>query len=147
MVTVAFDTFLDEFLLTILNGVPVVFADDLQYKDTLELIPLIKKTNANVFDGTPSRLLQYLEMDELKDLIANFKIFVMVVKDSLNISMISSQKSLTLKYLTVMVQLRLQLHVMINLLISLTLFLLGHQGSMYMKRLWIWMLILCLLMF
>ncbi len=76
MVTVAFDTFLDEFLLTILNGVPVVFADDLQYKDTLELIPLIKKTNANVFDGTPSRLLQYLEMDELKDLIANFKIFV-----------------------------------------------------------------------
>ena len=76
MVTVAFDTFLDEFLLTILNGVPVVFADDLQYNDTLELIPLIKKTNANVFDGTPSRLLQYLEMDELKDLIANFKIFV-----------------------------------------------------------------------
>ena len=76
MVTVAFDTFLDETLLPILNGVPVVFADDSQYKDPMALIPLIEKTNANVFDGTPSRLLQYLEIDVLKDLIADFKIFV-----------------------------------------------------------------------
>lgn len=74
--TVVFDSFLDEMLLPILNNVPVVFADDNQYKDSLALIPLIKKTNANIFDGTPSRLLQYLEIDELKDLIADFKIFV-----------------------------------------------------------------------
>ena len=76
LVTVAFDTFLDEMLLPILNGVPVVFADDKQFKDPLKLIPLIEKTNANIFDGTPSRLLQYLEIDGLKELIANFKIFV-----------------------------------------------------------------------
>ena len=76
LVTVAFDTFLDEMLLPMLNGVPVVFADDNQFKDPLKLIPLIEKTNANVFDGTPSRLLQYLEIDGLKDLIADFKIFV-----------------------------------------------------------------------
>ncbi len=76
LVTVAFDTFLDEMLLPILNGVPVVFADDVQFKDPLKLIPLIEKTNANIFDGTPSRLLQYLEIDGLKELIADFKIFV-----------------------------------------------------------------------
>ena len=76
LVTVAFDTFLDEMLLPILNGVPVVFADDDEFKDPLKLIPLIEKTNANIFDGTPSRLLQYLEIDGLKELIANFKIFV-----------------------------------------------------------------------
>ena len=76
LVTMAFDTFLEEMLLTILNGIPVVFADDIQVKDPLKLIPLIEKTNANIFDGTPSRLLQYLEIDGLKELIANFKIFI-----------------------------------------------------------------------
>ncbi|WP_405295866.1 D-alanine--poly(phosphoribitol) ligase subunit DltA [Methanobrevibacter sp.] len=76
MVTVAFDTFLDETMLPMLNGVPVVFANDDQFKDSLSLIDLIKNTGANVFDGTPSRLLQYLEIDVLKDLIADFKIFV-----------------------------------------------------------------------
>ena len=76
LVTVAFDTFLEEMLLTVLNGVPVVFADDIQIKNPLELIPLIEKTGANIFDGTPSRLLQYLEIDGLKELIAKFKIFV-----------------------------------------------------------------------
>lgn len=76
LVTVAFDTFLDEMLLPILNGVPVVFADDIQIKNPLELIPLIEKTNANIFDGTPSRLLQYLEIDGLKECIAKFKLFV-----------------------------------------------------------------------
>ena len=76
MVTVAFDTFLDETLMPMLNGVPIVFANDNQYKDSLSLIDLIKNTGANVFDGTPSRLLQYLEIDILKDLLADFKIFV-----------------------------------------------------------------------
>ncbi|MEE1157286.1 MAG: amino acid adenylation domain-containing protein, partial [Methanobrevibacter sp.] len=76
LVTVAFDTFLEEMLLPILNGVPVVFADDIQIKNPLELIPLIEKTNANIFDGTPSRLLQYLEIDGLKECIAKFKLFV-----------------------------------------------------------------------
>ena len=76
LVTVAFDTFLEEMLLPILNGVPVVLADDSQCKNPLELIPLIEKTGANVFDGTPSRLLQYLDINGLKELIANFKIFV-----------------------------------------------------------------------
>ena len=76
LVTVAFDTFLEEMLMPLLNGVPVVFADDIQIKNPLELIPLIEKTNANIFDGTPSRLLQYLEIEGLKDFIAKFKIFV-----------------------------------------------------------------------
>ena len=76
LVTVAFDTFLEEVLLPILNGVPVVLADDNQCKNPLSLIHLIKETGANVFDGTPSRLLQYLEINGLKELIADFKIFV-----------------------------------------------------------------------
>lgn len=76
LVTVAFDTFLEEMVLPLLNGVPVVFADDVQIKNPLELIPLIEKTNANIFDGTPSRLLQYLEIDGLKECLAKFKLFV-----------------------------------------------------------------------
>ena len=73
--TVAFDMLMQESFIPLLNGGTVVFANDIQYKDPLALADLIKNTGANVYNGTPSRLLQYFEMDGLKEELANFKIF------------------------------------------------------------------------
>lgn len=73
--TVAFDMFMQETFIPLLNGGTVVFANDIQYKDPLALKDLIQNTGANVFNGTPSRLLQYFEMEGLKEELANFKIF------------------------------------------------------------------------
>ncbi|MDO5849574.1 MAG: amino acid adenylation domain-containing protein [Methanobacteriaceae archaeon] len=73
--TVAFDMLMQETFIPLLNGGCVVFANDKQYKDPLALYELIKASGANVYNGTPSRLLQYFEMDGLKDAMAKFKIF------------------------------------------------------------------------
>lgn len=73
--TVAFDMLMQETFIPLLNGGTVVFANDKQYKDPLALYDLIKSTGANVYNGTPSRLLQYFEMDGLKDEFTKFKIF------------------------------------------------------------------------
>ncbi|MCQ2964248.1 MAG: amino acid adenylation domain-containing protein [archaeon] len=72
--TVAFDMLMQETFIPLLNGSTVVFANDVQYKDPLALYELIKSTGANVYNGTPSRLLQYFEMDGLKEEFAKFKI-------------------------------------------------------------------------
>lgn len=73
--TVAFDMLMQETFIPLLNGGTVVFANDEQYKDPLALYELIKSSGANVYNGTPSRLLQYFEIEGLKDEMAKFKIF------------------------------------------------------------------------
>ena len=73
--TVAFDLFLHEFMCATLNGVPLVFADDDEYKDPKKTLDLIKKYDVNVYTATPSRLLQYLDIDELKDEMYDFKVY------------------------------------------------------------------------
>ena len=75
LATVAFDFFLHEIMSPLLNGLPVVFANDIEYKNPLSLYELIKRTKPNVYMGTPSRLLQYLEVDGLKEEFYNFKAF------------------------------------------------------------------------
>ncbi|RAP44129.1 MAG: hypothetical protein BZ135_08700, partial [Methanosphaera sp. rholeuAM6] len=74
--TVAFDPFLQELMIPLLNGIPIVFASDDEYKDSFAMVELIKKTGANVYNGTPSRLLQYLEIDEIKDVLYSFKAYI-----------------------------------------------------------------------
>ena len=73
--TVAFDLFLHELMCATLNGVPVVFADDEEYKDPKKTLDLIKQYDVNVYTATPSRLLQYLDIDELKDEMYDFKVY------------------------------------------------------------------------
>ena len=73
--TVAFDLFLHELMCAILNGVPVVFADDDEYKDPKKTLDLIKKYDVTVYTATPSRLLQYLDIEELKDEMYGFKVY------------------------------------------------------------------------
>ena len=73
--TVAFDMLLHETMTSLLNGIPIAFANDIEYKDPIALCEFIKKTNANVYSGTPSRLLQYLELDDLNNEFSKFKLF------------------------------------------------------------------------
>jgi len=73
--TVAFDLFLHEAICALLNGVPIVFADDDEYKDPMKTVELIRKHDANVYSCTPSRLLQYLEIEEIKDVMLSFKMY------------------------------------------------------------------------
>ncbi|WP_407416359.1 amino acid adenylation domain-containing protein [Methanobrevibacter sp.] len=74
--TVAFDVFEQEIMGSLLNGVPVVFADDNEYKDPVATLDLIKRTGANVYVVTPSRLLQYLEIKSMREALYDFKAFL-----------------------------------------------------------------------
>ena len=74
--TVAFDMFLYESLTSICNGVPVAFANNEQYKDPIALIDLLKNTGANIYLGTPSRLLEYLDIKGLSELFLDFKMLL-----------------------------------------------------------------------
>lgn len=72
--TVSFIVFLREIFGTILNGLPVVFANDEQAIDPLELVELFKKTGAEGFGSTPTRLLEYLQLEEIQNVVANCNI-------------------------------------------------------------------------
>ena len=72
--TVAFDVFLHETFITLMNGRTLVFAGDEDSKNPLDLVKLFKKTGADAFSATPSRMLQYLEVDGMDKALANCKI-------------------------------------------------------------------------
>ena len=74
--TVAFDVFQQEIMGSVLNGIPIVFADDSQYKDPIEMRDLIQRTGANVYVVTPSRLLQYLEIEAMRETMYGFKAYL-----------------------------------------------------------------------
>ena len=74
--TVAFDVFQQEIMGSLLNGVPMVFANDTQYKDPVEMMDLIHRTGANVYIGTASRLLQYLEIEAMQETMYGFKVYI-----------------------------------------------------------------------
>ena len=74
--TVSFIVFLREIFATIMNGIPVVFANEEQSVNPLELIKLFKTTDADAFGATPSRLLQYLEIEEFQDIMAQCKVII-----------------------------------------------------------------------
>ena len=72
--TVSFDVFLHETFITLMNGRALVFANDEESKNPLELIKLFKKTGADSFSATPSRMSQYLEVDGMCDVLSNCKV-------------------------------------------------------------------------
>ena len=74
--TVAFDVFQQELMGSLLNGVPLVFANDTEYKDPIEMMDLIHRTGANVYIATPSRLLQYLEIEAMQETMYGFKAYI-----------------------------------------------------------------------
>ena len=74
--TVAFDVFQQELMGSLLNGVPMVFANDTEYKDPIEMMDLIHRSGANVYVATPSRLLQYLEIEAMQETMYGFKVYI-----------------------------------------------------------------------
>ncbi len=74
--TVSFIVFLREIFGTILNGLPVVFANDEQAIDPIELVNLFKTTGAEGFGSTPTRLLEYLQVEEIQEVIGNCKVII-----------------------------------------------------------------------
>lgn len=74
--TVSFIVFLREILATITNGLPVVFANEEQSINPLELVKLFEKTGADAFGATPTRLLQYLEIEEIQKTMPRCKVII-----------------------------------------------------------------------
>lgn len=85
--TVSFIVFLREIFGTILNGLPVVFADDEQSVNPLKLVELFDKTGADGFGSTPTRLLEYLELEEIRNVLSKCKIIMWGVKVFLQYNM------------------------------------------------------------
>ena len=75
--TIAFDTSLEDILTGITNGIQIIFANDSEIKNIVDLIKLIKKYEPEVMEFTPSRLLSYLEVEEFCEAIGCAKCIVM----------------------------------------------------------------------
>ena len=74
--TVSFIVFLREIFGTILNGLPVVFANDEEAVDPFKLSKLFKKTDADGFGSTPTRLLEYLQLGEIQEAVNRCKVII-----------------------------------------------------------------------
>ncbi|MBO6274311.1 MAG: non-ribosomal peptide synthetase, partial [Methanobrevibacter sp.] len=67
--TIAFDTSLEDILTGITNGIRIIFANDSEIKNIVDLIRLIREHEPQVMEFTPSRLISYLEVDEFCEVI------------------------------------------------------------------------------
>lgn len=74
--TVSFIVFLREIFATMMNGMPVVFADEEQSINPIKLAELFEKTGSDAFGATPTRLLQYLEIEEIQKSVSQCKVIV-----------------------------------------------------------------------
>lgn len=74
--TVSFDMFLKEAFTTLMNGLTLVLADDEEAKNPDKLVALIKRTGANAFNATPSRMLQYMQLPEMKEALGQCKVIM-----------------------------------------------------------------------
>ncbi len=75
--TIAFDTSLEDILTGITNGIKIIFANDNEIKNVVDLIKLIDENKPEVMEFTPSRLISYLEVDEFCEVIECAKCIVM----------------------------------------------------------------------
>ena len=75
--TIAFDTSLEDILTGLTNGIKIIFANDTEIKNVVDLIQLIKTEKPQVMEFTPSRLLSYLQVDEFCEVIDCAKCIVM----------------------------------------------------------------------
>ncbi|MGB9977985.1 amino acid adenylation domain-containing protein [Methanobacterium sp.] len=74
--TVSFIVFLREIFATIMNGMPVVLANEEQAINPIKLSKLFEETGADAFGGTPTRLLQYLELEEIQRAVYNCNVII-----------------------------------------------------------------------
>lgn len=74
--TISFDMSLKETMLSLCNGLTLVFASKEQTVNPMSLAEFFKENNVDAFNSTPSRLLQYMELDEFADAMANCKVIL-----------------------------------------------------------------------
>lgn len=74
--TVSFDMSLKEIGAALFNGLTLVFADEDQTTNPMLLAELFKKTKADVFNATPSRMLQYMELPAFVEAIHGSKVLM-----------------------------------------------------------------------
>ena len=71
--TVTFDISVCDVLVPLTHGLTYVFASDIEAKDVIALARLIKRTKVDAMAGTPSRLFQYLDLEEMQEAFKNLK--------------------------------------------------------------------------
>ena len=71
--TVTFDISVCDVLIPLTHGLTYVFASDIEAKDVIALAKLIKRTKVDAMAGTPSRLFQYLDLEEMQEAFKNLK--------------------------------------------------------------------------
>lgn len=71
--TISFDLSLKETLLSFCHGLTLAFASDAQTMNPVALASFFKENDVDAFNSTPSRLLQYMELDEFAQAMANCK--------------------------------------------------------------------------
>ena len=74
--TISFDMSLKETLVSLCNGITLVFAGREETVNPIALSNLFKENNVDAFNSTPSRLLQFLELDQFVDTMANCKVIL-----------------------------------------------------------------------
>lgn len=74
--TISFDMSLKEIGTTLFNGLTLVLANEDQANNPLLLTQLFKQTNADVFNATPSRMLQYMELPDFCEALSHCKVIM-----------------------------------------------------------------------
>ena len=72
--TASFIAFMRESLATVMNGVPMVLADEETSMNPIKLADLIRKYEIDGMSATPSRLQQYLTIDDFKRVLGDIKV-------------------------------------------------------------------------
>ena len=74
--TVAFDLSFKEWGFALSHGLTLVFASDEQANDPIALAALFKENKVDYFNSTPSRILQYLDLDDFQQMLSSCKAVV-----------------------------------------------------------------------
>ncbi len=92
--TVSFDMSLKETAVALCNGLTLVLADEDQANHPVHLAELMKETAGDIFNATPSRMLQYLEAPEFAGALKNCKV-VMSGGEAYSMTLLNQLKKVT----------------------------------------------------
>ncbi len=74
--TVAFDMSFKEWALALCNGLKLMFASDAQTLDPILLAKALNENDVDIFNATPSRLLQYMEVEDFERAMTRCKVII-----------------------------------------------------------------------
>lgn len=74
--TISFDMSLKEIATTLYNGLTLILANEDQANNPILLAKLLESSEADAFNATPSRMLQYMELDAFCQVLARCKIIM-----------------------------------------------------------------------